>query len=462
MRRNWRLAVPIRGQRLVPPSAMSPSGRSTGAKLIGTASARAGSLGLTAIATTLVMRELGPAEGGTYYVIITIATTAVAIGHLSVTHAYVYLWDRGHDRHSLGANAVGLGLLSGSIAALAAWLLVQLLGPRNVPIGDRYTLLAGALIAVPAGIVLLYLSALLALDDRIGRVNTVTSVGTLVPFGVIVALYATGSLTLGTAVVVWVLFSVLPALGLTATLGARPSHLSRSLAVEALKVGCQYHIATISLFLLLRVDIFILNAQVPRSEVGLYALAVALVELTFVFTDSLAQVILPRQVGASIKEASAYTAQVMRTSLVVSTLLIAGIVISGPILVPLLFGEDFQASVGPVYSLAPGVVAFATIRTVGGVLVRLNRPLIISGATVGAMAINIVLNILLIPHLGILGAGIASSTAYLLLALFYTVWLISVGSLAPRDFIPKLSDLTSPVIALRRKPVRERVILPRE
>ena len=430
--------------------------KSTGSKLLETAAARAVSLGVMAVATTLVMRTLGPAQSGVYYVLITIATTAVALGHLSLAHAYVFFWTRGDDPRSLGANAVGLGLASGCVAAFTAWGLVHLLGPKSVPLGGRYGLLAAALVAVPPSIVMLYLSVLLALDDRIRRVNAANLLGAIVPFCAIVVLYLTGRLTTATAIGVWITFSVLPVLGLVAAFDPRRRHFSKSLALETLKLGCQYHIATVSLFLLLRVDIFLLNARVSKTEVGLYALAAALAEITFIFTDSLAQVILPRQVAGTLERAGAYTAQIMRTSLVASMFIVAAILVAGPYFVPLLFGKDFRGSVGAMFSLAPGIVAFATIRTLGGVLVRLNRPFVVSAVTAAAMVVNIVLNVVLIPRFGIIGAGIASSVAYSLLALFHTLWLLRAASLSPSALLPRLSDFTRPVATIGSSMLRRR------
>lgn len=430
-------------------ASMTRARPSTGLKLAGTASARAISLALTAIATTLVMRELGPSQSGTYYVLITIATTAVALGHLSAVHAFVYFWSRGDDRHSLTSSAVVLGLASGCFAALAAWLFVGLLGPSRVPIGGRHGLLAVALVAVPPSIVVLYLSALLALGDRIGRANVANVCGTIVPFCLTLVLHATGRLTLSAAVAVWVCFSVLPALGLIGAFEASRRHFSRQLVLETLKVGGQYHVATVALFLLLRIDIFLLNAQVSPREVGLYALAVALVELTFLFTDSLAHVILPRQVSQPFKEAGAYTVEIMRVSIALSSVIVVGILVLGKYLVPVVFGTEFRGSTAPLVSLAPGVVAFAAIRTVGAVLVRLNRPLVVSGVTVAAMVVNIILNILLIPHYGIVGAGVASSIAYSLLAIFHTSWLLRSVSLPPTALVPNSADLTRAAAAAR-------------
>lgn len=427
---------------------MSRPTRSTGALLVGTASSRALSLGLTALATTLVMRQLGPAGTGVYYVLITVATTAVSLGHLSVMHAYVFFWGRRADRGSLGANATSLGVASGCITAGVAWAFVNLLGPDRIPIGGRYDLLILSLLAVPASIVLLHLSALLALDNRIGRVNIANILGALVAFGATLVLFAMSRLTLGTAVAVWFLFSVLPAFGVITAFGMRRRHFSLRLAVETVKLGLKYHIAAVSLFFLLRVDIFLLNANVSEEQVGLYALAVALVELTFVLTDSLAQVILPRQVANSLQEAGAYTARIMRASLVVSVFIVSALILGGYHVVPVIFGDAFGGSAGAIFALAPGMVAFAMVRTLGGVLIRLDRPFVIAGATTGTLAANVVLNLLLIPRFGIVGAGVASSVAYSLLAAFYTVWLLRATSLPRAVLLPRLSDFSQPVAAI--------------
>lgn len=429
---------------------MTPTTRSTGSKLLGTASARSISLGLTAIATVLVVRRLGPAQTGVYYVLINIAMTATTLGHLSVMHAYVFLWGRGDNRRSLGANAVRLGLASGSLAAIAALIIVHLLGPQRLPVGGRYDLLNIALLAVPASIVVIHVSALLALGSRIGRVNVATVGGALLPFAATLVLYATDRLTLTAGLLVWFGFSVLPAVGLVTAFPARRRDVSRGLALGTLKVGLQYHLAAVALFLLLRADVFILNAQVSDADVGLYSVAVAIAELTFLFTDSLAQVVLPSQVQHSLQKAGEYTAYIMRVSLVICVLIVLGLALGGRFVVPLIFGDAFRRSAGAILALGPGIVAFAMIRTLGGVLIRLDRPFLISGVTTAALVANVALNLILIPHFGIIGAGVASSLAYSGLAVFHTFWLLKATSLPGSVMVPRRSDLRRLVAAARR------------
>ncbi|HEV2126062.1 MAG TPA: polysaccharide biosynthesis C-terminal domain-containing protein, partial [Chloroflexota bacterium] len=365
--------------------------------------------------------------------------------------SYVFLWARHEHRPSLGANALVLGVASGFVTAGVAWGVVNLLGAERVPVGGRYGLLALGLVAVPAGIVLLHLSTLLALDNRIVRVNAANVVGALIPFAATLFLFATSRLTLTTAISVWVLFSILPATGLVTAFGVGRADLSIRLARRAVTVGLKYHIAAVALFLLVRVDIFLLNANVSPDEVGRYALAVALVELTFVLTDSLAQVILPRQVEKSLREAGVYTVRIMRASLIVSIIIVFGVAVSGYHVVPLIFGEAFRGSASAILSLAPGIIAFAMIRTLGGVLIRLDRPFLISGATMGALALNVALNLLLIPHFGILGAGAASSAAYVLLAAFFTAWLLRATSLPLAVLLPRVADFSLPATAIRSR-----------
>lgn len=75
------------------------------------------------------------------------------------------------------------------------------------------------------------------------------------------------------------------------------------------------------------------------------------------------------------------------------------------------------------------------------VLLRRNRPLVNSVLTLTALAVNVTLNLVLIPRWGIVGTGVGSSIAYVLLAVSYLVWLRRAANLTVRDFRPGLPEL---------------------
>lgn len=417
------------------------------AKALGTILAKIATYGLGLIASIVVARVLGPEGRGSYFVIVTVAATAMSLGHLSIEQANVYLWGRERDRRQLAANSVAIGLAAGLLAGALAWLVVRLLGPDRVPVAG-YGLLAVALAAVPAGMLALYVSILVVLDDRIGRVNLSRLLAALLQTAALIALAVAGRLDVAWVVWIWAATTALPLVVVLLGFGARPRHLSARLAGEAMGVGLRYHLGMSAVFLLFRVDVFLLNAMVTRAEVGLYSLAVTLAELTYLITDSLAQVALPVQSSGPLDESGRFTARAARTNLIVALTTMAGIGLFGPLFVPLLFGSEFSGSMRAVYALAPGVIALATMRPAGGFLIRLNRPMLVSAASWAALAINVALNLVLIPALGIVGAGVASSVAYVLLAAFYLTWLSRAAALPPRELIPRISDLYGPVSAL--------------
>jgi O-antigen/teichoic acid export membrane protein len=58
-----------------------------------------------------------------------------------------------------------------------------------------------------------------------------------------------------------------------------------------------------------------------------------------------------------------------------------------------------------------------------------------------ALTVNVALNLALIPSWGLVGTGIASSIAYVLLAGSYLLWLYRAANLDMRDFQPRIITL---------------------
>ena len=68
----------------------------------------------------------------------------------------------------------------------------------------------------------------------------------------------------------------------------------------------------------------------------------------------------------------------------------------------------FGPSFAPLLVLLPGVVALSGSNVVGSYLRGIGRPGITSSISLIALAVNLVLNLVLIPRYGIIGASAAS------------------------------------------------------
>jgi O-antigen/teichoic acid export membrane protein len=82
----------------------------------------------------------------------------------------------------------------------------------------------------------------------------------------------------------------------------------------------------------------------------------------------------------------------------------------------LLYGEAFDASVPALYALLPGVVMLAVFQVYSVALAADGRPGIGAWASGLAFPLNLGLNMLWIPRLGIVGAGLATTVSYSIMA----------------------------------------------
>lgn len=402
---------------------------------------------LGALASVVISRALGPEGRGEYFVIVTVATTARALGHLSLEQAGISMFSRGvANWATLTTTVILVGLVTGVVAAVAAFLIVAALGPSVVPVSS-YVYLTIALVGVPTGILVLGLGSQLLLGDRVPTFNAGKLLAAAVQCFGLIALGIVGKLSVGAVIVLWSVGTALPLVLYLAAARPRAAQIDLKLARGLLSTGAKYHAGMAALFLLWRIDVLILNPRVSAREVGLYSLAVTIAELAYFIAEGVGQAVISRQVGSTMSEAPSFTARVARSNLLFAVLLLTPIVIAAPIAVPLVFGDEYRGSVLPLVVLAPGAIGIAVARAILPYLVRLDRPLAVSGLALTALAVNILLNLLLIPQMGITGASLASTVAYGLLAVAVVIWLVRSGGLPARELLPRpTADAIRPLI----------------
>jgi len=330
-----------------------------------------------------------------------------------------------------------------------AWFVITALGPEIVPVPSP-ALLAIALATVPVSVTTVHLTTVTLLLGRVSVVNRSLVVSAVAQCAALIGLGLADRLSVSTVVWTWVgstlvtLFMLLPAL--------RP-HLGRvdaRLVGRMITAGAQYHVGVAALFLLLRVDVLMLNALTTVTAVGLYSLAVSVGEMTYAGTDALALVLVRRQAEAQISEATDLTIRTTRLAFLTSVGSVSAACVAAPFLIPALYGDAFRGSVVALFALAPGLAAFSVTRVLGPYLLRLGRPRLMSGLSLAALTGNVVLNLALVPRWGIVGCGVATSAGYLVLAAGQLTWFCRSAGVSPRVLLPGLSDVAIVVAALRQ------------
>jgi O-antigen/teichoic acid export membrane protein len=197
--------------------------------------------------------------------------------------------------------------------------------------------------------------------------------------------------------------------------------IDRSLLRRLLRFGLPTMPAELSLYALNFVDRIIIVRSLGLAEAGLYSLAVKFAQGVNVLVRGF-QLAWP-PLAYSIRD----DGEARRTYATVVTWFAAGcaFVVTGMWLlsrwiVRAFAAPEFFRAFEPIGLIATGVTLYALYMVLVVILGRTGRTEFNFPATAGALAANLVLNLLLVPPFGIVGAGVALVCSYLVvLALMY-------------------------------------------
>jgi O-antigen/teichoic acid export membrane protein len=187
---------------------------------------------------------------------------------------------------------------------------------------------------------------------------------------------------------------------------------SPQLVWRVLKIGFVLHPAYVALALTLRIDLFLVSIFSDARSVGLYSLASSLAEILFLASWTMTESALKRQTEMDEAAAATYTLWVARQVLAV-TLICA--VVAAVLVYPtvdLIYGSAWLASVPPLLILTVGAIAIALEGPVRIMMIRMVSPSVIARAAGAGFVSNVLLNVAMIPTLGINGAALASVISY--------------------------------------------------
>lgn len=207
--------------------------------------------------------------------------------------------------------------------------------------------------------------------------------------------------------------------------------------------GIKSQLGLIFSYLNQRLDIFIVNFFLNPYQVGIYAIAVAVGELPWHLPAASATVLFPWIARMKKEEAAKFTSYVIRNIFFVTMIISLILVLFGRIIIVVLFGSAFEGSVFLMYVLLPGILALGITRILGAHFQGSGRPELGTLMVAFSFVETVVLDIILIPKIGALGAAIASTIAYITSALigliiFTKLWNVNIFNI----LIPRWQEIT--------------------
>lgn len=367
------------------------------------------------VAVLILARALGPTGRGTIAFIVVTALVAARVAGLGVGEATtVFVAQRQERRGALLANAVGFMLTSAFLTAAIACAVLLLLGehrPAGVGPAELAVLAAATMASALADAGYVFLLGC----NRLRPVALITATASWGYAFALLVLWATVGLTVFRAAIAWAAAESVRALALLvrANRGLVGRRLDRALLTEAVHFGSRAWVGSLARFLNFRTDQILMGFLASEAALGVYAVAVNASEVLLYLPSVTAAALLP---VAARADPEARTEQALRAFRSVAVVIAgAGLIAAlvGPLLIPLAFGDAFEASVTPFLWLLPGAFGFAATAVFSYALVAGSAPGRSSIGPLVSLAVGIALDLVLIPRFGASGAAAAASIAFL-------------------------------------------------
>ena len=228
-------------------------------------------------------------------------------------------------------------------------------------------------------------------------------------------LWAGPGLTVGRAALAWTATEGLRAVVLISLAGrgtvlGRPS---RGLLVEEIGFGIRLWVGSLARFLNFRTDQILMGFLASEAALGFYAVAVNASEVLLYLPSSAATALLPLIARTEPARRGEETLRAFRSVAFVTAAGVAAAALLGPVILPAVFGDPFQESVGPFLWLLPGTFGFAASAVFSNALVGSSSPGLSSLGPMVSLVVGIGLDLALIPPFGATGAAAAASAAFL-------------------------------------------------
>ncbi len=179
-----------------------------------------------------------------------------------------------------------------------------------------------------------------------------------------------------------------------------------------LSFGLRGYVGNLLQFFNYRLDVFIVNYFLGSAGVGIYSVSVALAELLWHFPNAVGFVIFPKATSTQPEVMNTLTPRVFRITLGLTALGALGLLLAGRPLIKIVFSETFITAYGPMLALLPGVVLLGGAKVLTNEIAGRGYPHYNSANSGLGFILTVVLDLVLIPRHGIMGAAFASSIAY--------------------------------------------------
>jgi len=191
-----------------------------------------------------------------------------------------------------------------------------------------------------------------------------------------------------------------------------------------------------------RLSYYLVEMIVSKAALGVYSTGVQLAEGVWIIPRSMSMVQLSR---ISNEKRWDYAAKITlvfsKVGILLSILIVSLILMLPSGFFVFVFGPEFSGVRPVIISLAVGIIALSFSIPLSAFFSGMGKPMHSAIAAGIGLVFTVILSLLLIPMLGIIGAGIAASASYLSATLYQLITFIILSGVRIKDFFIRRNEI---------------------
>ena len=365
------------------------------------------------LGSIILARVLGPDKYGVFTALVIIPVIVVSLTHLGIRGSAIFhVGKKKFDKDELASTIVVLLMIAsvlGILLSAVAYLIYDEPGFTLLMIGL-------VLLVIPSRLAIIYFGGIFLGNDEINKANQMNWITNALNLAIVAILvWGLGYEILG-AIIAFLISGTLVAI-YGYLLIRRSFHIRlrihKDIMKSLLRLGLLFSVSYFILQLNYRIDILLIEKLRDAAEVGIYSIGTSVAEQLWQLPLAIGIVVFSRTANAEDREAMAETTGVLlRFSFLFSVVLATIMYFLVPVLVPLVFGDEYIPSIRIIQLILPGIIMVVIFRILSGHLAGLGRPEITLYIFLPALVLNILLNLLWIPEYGGQGAAMATNVSY--------------------------------------------------
>lgn len=396
----------------------------------------------------ILSRTLGPVGFGIYVLLAIITGLISSFGTPPMSIANVYL--TGVDKYDIGiiagnsiiiagVNAIGIVLLTLIIAQFA--ITETYLASKGVELSYLYL----AIFALPFYIIYRWINSVIRGCGKITKFSLVSVSGVVVQFIALLIFYQFGEINIGSALISYLingLASAAFALIIVGRLSPIKFSYNKLLVSESFNYSIKAYLWNALNYLNQRIIPLILGLHIGIFELGLFAAASNIVEKLSFIVEAVVTAQFPQVAKVDRGPSSEITSSLSRYVLLLLLPICALIALAAPLIVQVMFGDDYSMSIPVVRWLLPGVLAYSISRLISIDFAGNGEPQF--GASLSGLSIVIAIPLVffLTGSAGLIGAAIGTTISQIIVAVSASLYFSVRNEMRMRSiFLPNYRDL---------------------